>query len=71
MGQFWWNEPTVCRLSDMENHTREQQLLWDAAVWAIGRALKHNFDCEQQNVPVRMRELLAELDAKGRPKRED
>ena len=49
----------------MENHTKEQQLLWEAAVRAIGRALKHDFGCEQQNVPGRMRELLAELEAKG------
>jgi hypothetical protein len=55
----------------MENHTKEQQLLWDAAVRAIGRALKRDFECEQQNVPARMRELLAELEPKGKPKRED
>ena len=71
MGRFRWNEPTVCRLSDMENHTREQQLLWEAATRAIGRALKHDFECEQQNVPDRIQQLLAELEAKGRPERED
>ena len=70
-GNLEGNDQPVCRLSDMENHTREQQLLWEAATRAIGRALKHDFECEQQNVPDRMRELLAELEAKGRPKRED
>jgi hypothetical protein len=55
----------------MENHTKEQQLLWEAAVRAIGRALKHDFECEQQNVPARMRELLAELEPKDKPKRQD
>jgi hypothetical protein len=71
MDRFRWNERAVCRLSDMENHTKEQQLLWEAAVRAIGRALKHDFECEQQNVPARMRELLAELEPKDKPKRQD
>ena len=70
-GNLEGNDQLVCRLSDMENHTKEQQLLWDAAVRAIGRALKHDFECKQQNLPVRMRELLAELEAKGKPKRGD
>jgi hypothetical protein len=55
----------------MMSDTKEQQLLWEAAVTAIGRALKHELKCEQQNIPDRMRELLAELEAKGKPKRED
>jgi hypothetical protein len=50
----------------MENHTKEQKLLWEAAVRAIGRALKRDFECEQKNVPDRMRQLLAELEAKGK-----
>ena len=50
---------------------KEQQLLWEAAAKAISRALKHELECEQQNVPERMRELIAELEAKGKPERED
>ena len=49
---------------------REQQLLWEAAVKAIGRALKHELQCERQNVPERMRELLAELEARRKPEGE-
>jgi hypothetical protein len=55
----------------MTSDTQEQQLLWEAAVRAIGRALKRELECEQQNIPDRMRELLAELEAKGKPKRGD
>jgi hypothetical protein len=55
----------------MTSDTKEQQLLWEAAVSAIGRALKCELECEQQNIPDRMRELLAELEAKGKPKRGD
>jgi hypothetical protein len=55
----------------MTNNTKEQQLLWEAAVRAIARALKHELECEQQNVPDRMRELIAELEAKGNPESED
>ena len=60
-----------CRLSDMTTDRKEQQLLWEAAVRAIGRALKHELECEPQNVPERMRELIAELEAKGKPEREN
>ena len=55
----------------MTTDRKEQQLLWDAAVKAIGRALEHELKCQQQNVPARMRELLAELEAKAKPERED
>jgi hypothetical protein len=71
MGRFRGTTRLVCRLSDMATDRKEQQLLWDAAVKAIGRALKHELECEPQNVPERMRELLAELEIKGKPKRED
>ena len=55
----------------MTTDKKEQQLLWEAAVKAIGRALKHELGGEQQNVPERMRELIAELAAKKKPERED
>jgi hypothetical protein len=55
----------------MTTDSREQQLLWEAAVSAIGRALKHEFECEQQDVPDRIYRLLAELEAKEKLKRED
>jgi hypothetical protein len=61
----------ACRLSDMTTDKKDQQRLYEAAVKAIGRALKHEIECEQQSVPDRMRELLTELEAKGKPKGED
>ena len=71
-----WADPggtrrPVCRLSDMATDKKEQQMLWDAAAKAICRALKHELEGEQQNVPERMRELLAELETRGKPKRGD
>jgi hypothetical protein len=60
------------RLTDMTSTAREQQLLWEAAARAIGRGLKREFECEQQqNVPDRIQHLIAELEAKGKPKGED
>ena len=61
----------ACRLSDMTTDSKEQQRLYEAAAKAIGRALKHEIECEQQSVPDRMRELLSELEAKGKSKDED
>jgi hypothetical protein len=55
----------------MATDRKEQQLLWEAAVKAIGRALKHELECEPQNVPERMRELLAELEMKRKSKGND
>jgi len=42
----------------------EQAILWRKAVQAIGRALRHEFECEQKELPEHMRELLDQLDAK-------
>jgi hypothetical protein len=55
----------------MASNVKEQQLLWKAAARSIGQALKYEFECEQQNVPHRIQQLLAELEAKGNPKRAD
>jgi hypothetical protein len=71
MARLVGNERLVCRLFDMATDSKEQQLLWEAAVSAIGRALKHEFECEQQDVPDRIYRLLAELEAKEKLKRED
>jgi hypothetical protein len=66
-----WNERPLCRLSDMTTDTKEQRLLWEAALSAIGRALKHEFENERQEVPDRISRLLVELEAKGKTARED
>ena len=66
-----WNERPLCRLFDMTTDTKEQRLLWEAALRAIGRALKHEFENERQEVPDRISRLLVELEAKGKTTRED
>jgi hypothetical protein len=55
----------------MTTDTKEQRLLWEAALRAIGRALKHEFENERQEVPDRISRLLVELEAKGKTTRED
>jgi hypothetical protein len=50
---------------------KERQLHWQAAMWAIGHVLSREFECEQQELPDRIRQLLAELEAKGNPKNKD
>jgi hypothetical protein len=53
-----------CQLADMAVNTAEQAMLWRAAVQAIGRAIRHGFECEQRELPKHMRELLDQLDEK-------
>jgi hypothetical protein len=48
---------------------KEQQIHWQAALWAIGRVLSNEFECKEE-VPDRMRQLLAELEAKGKRNKE-
>jgi len=45
---------------------KEQQIQWQAALWAIGRVLSKEFECKEDEVPDRMRQLLRELEAKGK-----
>jgi len=52
----------------MVNETKEQFVLWQAALTAIGRALRHEFDCDQQQVPNHIRQVLAQFDEKERSK---
>ena len=44
---------------------KEQQIQWQASLWAIGRVLSAEFECNEE-VPDRIRQLLAELEAKGK-----
>jgi hypothetical protein len=48
----------------------EQTMLWKAAVKAIGRALKQEFQAKEQKIPDNIQELLSQLEAKGKPKNE-
>jgi hypothetical protein len=53
----------------MANQTKEQAMLWSAALKAIGRALRHEFERQQQEMPDRIRQLLAQLE-KHKPEEE-
>ena len=62
--------PPLCRLSNMAEK-KEQQIQWQAAMWAIGRVLSKEFECKEDEVPDRMRQLLSELEAKGKRDNKD
>jgi hypothetical protein len=53
----------------MANITKEQLLLQRAAVMAIGRALRHQFECEQSDKPPdHILEILDQLESDEKPK---
>ena len=49
---------------------KEQVMVWRAAVMALGRALRHEFESRQEEMPEQMRRLVAELETVGDPKSE-
>jgi hypothetical protein len=49
----------------MATDREEQTMLWKAAVKAIGRALKQEFQAKEQKMPDNIQELLSQLEAKG------
>jgi hypothetical protein len=51
----------------MANDREEQTMLWKAAIKAIGRALKQEFQTKEQEMPDNIQKLLSELEAKGNP----
>jgi hypothetical protein len=51
-----------------DEKTKEQQLLWGAALKEIVGRLKHELPAEH-DVPDRLRELIARLDAAAAPKK--
>jgi hypothetical protein len=51
----------------MATDREEQTMLWKAAVKAIGRALKQEFQTKQQRMPDNIQQLLSQLEAKGNP----
>ena len=63
---------SICAVdSDMNNqNSKEQAMLWRAAVMALGRALRHEFESRQEEMPEQMRRLVAELETVGEPKSE-
>ena len=62
---------SVCAVNfGMNNQNKEQVMLWRAAVMALGRALRHEFESRQEEMPEQMRRLVAELETVGEPKSE-
>jgi hypothetical protein len=51
----------------MATDREEQTMLWKAAVKAIGRALKQEFQTKEKEMPDNIKELLSQLEAKGNP----
>ena len=49
---------------------KEQVMVWRAAIMALGRALRHEFESRQEEMPEQMRRLVAELETVGEPKSE-
>jgi hypothetical protein len=48
-------------MTDREEQTR----LWKAAVKAIGRALKHEFQPKEQEMPDNIQKLVSQLETNG------
>ena len=62
----------ICAVnSGMNDQNKEEQvLLWRAAVMALGRALRHEYENKQEEMPEHMRELVTQLETAGKPKKE-
>ena len=48
----------------------EQTMLWKAAVKALGRALKQEFQTKEKEMPDNIKELLSQLEDKRKPDNE-
>jgi hypothetical protein len=54
---------------DMLNRVKKQSVVQRAALMAIGRALRHQFECEQpENLPDHIREMLVRLENEEKSK---
>src|SRR5439155_26690442 len=57
------NERLPLSLPHMVHETREQLMVRRAALMGVGRALRHELDCEQPDrLPEHIRKLLARLE---------
>jgi hypothetical protein len=45
-------------------------MLWRAAVMALGRALRHEYENKQEEMPEHMRQLGHPTETAGKPKKE-
>jgi hypothetical protein len=46
----------------MSSNNTEQVVLWRAAVMALGRALRHEYESKQEEIPEHMRRLVTRLE---------
>jgi hypothetical protein len=53
-----------------EQNKKEQEMLWRAAIMAVGRALRHEYENKREEMPEHMRELVTQLETAGKPKNE-
>jgi hypothetical protein len=51
-----------------EQNKKEQAILWRAAMMALGRSLRHEYQNKQEELPERMHRLVAELEMAGAAK---
>jgi hypothetical protein len=57
--------------SIMAEQTKEQLMLWRAAVRAIGRALRQEYEPKQEQTSDHLRQLLSKLDSKRKHNKEE
>jgi hypothetical protein len=53
-----------------DQNKEEQEMLWRAAIMAVGRALRHEYENKQEEMPEHMREFVTQLETAGKPKNE-
>jgi hypothetical protein len=54
-----------------EQNKKEQAMLWRAAVMALGRALRHEYESQQEEMPEHMRQLVIQLEMAGAAKNDE
>lgn len=57
--------------SSMAEQTKEQLMLKRAAARAIGRALREEYEPQQQQTSDHLRQLLSKLESKGKHNKEE
>jgi hypothetical protein len=60
----------LCRYLRHDQNKEEQVMLWRAAVMALGRALRQEYENKQEEMPERIRQLVTQLETAGKPKKE-
>jgi hypothetical protein len=62
----------VCAVDfGMSDNNKEQVMLWRATVMALGRALRHEYESKQEEIPEHMRRLVNQLETAGATKNDE